>query len=348
MRLVWLAWLAALAPAPAAGAQEVRSINPHGELPAGLDCTSCHTTDGWSRIRADMAFDHDARTRFGLTGKHRAAACAGCHLDLRFDEPRVGAQECAYCHVDVHRGRLSANCAECHDTESFAGRFGLEAHARTNFPLTGAHGQIACEGCHTDDRAGAFTSLDATCTACHGDAYQATAFPDHAALAYPTDCRACHGTLSWRGAQFDHAAAGGIELVGAHARLPCASCHLPPDHSVPQAPSGPEDCVSCHRADYDREHAGTGYPTTCTMCHGPDRWDATAIDHDAAFFPIFSGKHAGRWRSCQECHTDPQGFATFTCLTCHTQAKTDEHHKEEPGYAYESTRCLACHPRGDD
>ena len=50
-------------------------------------------------------------------------------------------------------------------------------------------------------------------------------------------------------------------------------------------PAAPDDCVACHQADYDREHAGEGYPTTCALCHGVNDWDAD-FRHDSDFFPI--------------------------------------------------------------
>ena len=32
-------------------------------------------------------------------------------------------------------------------------------------------------------------------------------------------------------------------------------------------PTSDQDCAECHQADYDDEHAGTGFPTTCLECH---------------------------------------------------------------------------------
>ena len=40
----------------------------------------------------------------------------------------------------------------------------------------------------------------------------------------------------------------------------------------------------------------------------------------------------------------------FSCFGCHPhsdQAKTDEKHQGETGYAYDSQACYNCHPRGD-
>jgi hypothetical protein len=66
------------------------------------------------------------------------------------------------------------------------------------------------------------------------------------------------------------------------------------------------------------------------------------------YFPIYSGDHEGEWNSCLECHTDPNNYSVFTCITCHTQADTDDEHPldEVPDYIYESNACLQCHPDG--
>jgi len=40
-------------------------------------------------------------------------------------------------------------------------------HARTRFPLTGAHGRVSCESCHVS---GEMASTPRTCVACHGGA----------------------------------------------------------------------------------------------------------------------------------------------------------------------------------
>jgi hypothetical protein len=80
-----------------------------------------------------------------------------------------------------------------------------------------------------------------------------------------------------------------------------------------------------------------------------DTWgDATFEQHDQVF-PINSGAHAGRWTSCADCHTVPDDFSSFSCLTCHehSQARMDDKHLGEvSGYVYESSACLSCHPRG--
>src|SRR5690606_10857797 len=71
------------------------------------------------------------------------------------------------------------------------------------------------------------------------------------------------------------------------------------------------------------------------------------FDHDGQYFPIYSGDHLGVWDQCVDCHTNPNDFSVFTCTTCHANPETNDQHIGVPGYVYESTYCLACHPTGD-
>jgi hypothetical protein len=75
-------------------------------------------------------------------------------------------------------------------------------------------------------------------------------------------------------------------------------------------------------------------------------WGGASFDHDALFFPIYSGPHRNQWTDCATCHVVPGDFSVFTCLSCHLQGETDNDHDEVQGYAYESARCLSCHPDG--
>ena len=157
--------------------------------------------------------------------------------------------------------------------------------------------------------------------------------------------------MSWQGATFDHAAmASGYALLGAHEVLACESCHTTPSLEPLFQPTNNQDCATCHTADYETAHAGSGFPTTCATCHSDVSWDADMQDHDQLYFPIYSGDHRGEWSSCQTCHTAPENFQIFTCLTCHehNQTKMDDVHRERQNYVYDSPACYSCHPDGDD
>ena len=321
--------------------------NPHGVLPSGLDCSNCHSSVGWSPTLSVLDFDH-ASTGFPLTGSHSYADCAGCHLSLEFSSLQIPAQDCVSCHFDVHQTGLPDDCTSCHNTESFQDVPGLQLHMQTQFPLTGVHLQVTCESCHVNDARGAFGPLDADCVSCHRENYEQTATIDHQSLGFPTACESCHGTLSWAAAAgLDHASlSNGFTLVGAHVRTPCSSCHVLPTFESLFNPTQPEDCVACHQTDYDQQHIGSGFSTNCLDCHNQDEWDGAQFNHDGPYFPIYSGKHQGRWNNqCTTCHTDPTDFKVFTCLNCHEhrQSEADAEHREVNGYAYDSNLCYSCH-----
>ena len=345
LRLLAVSAAAWLLPPGVARGQNVATGNPHGALPANADCSDCHTAAGWKTTRPASKFDHGRDTRFPLTGMHAAVRCTGCHLDLRFDEPRVALAQCESCHADVHRGNLVGACVRCHNTRSFHDVPAVAVHNRTAFPLMGAHLQAPCESCHRTERNGAYTAVARDCVSCHQSAL-AQATIDHSS--FPRDCTTCHSPFAWSGGvSFDHAlAAHGFRLEGAHALLRCASCHLPGGSTLrfTPAPAGSTDCFACHQPDYQRAHAGNGYPTTCTGCHHVTSWSSN-FNHDQAF-PISSGAHRGN--SCATCHPTPGNFQAFTCLTCHEHAKAsmDSKHQGRSGYAYDSPSCYRCHPRG--
>jgi hypothetical protein len=215
------------------------------------------------------------------------------------------------------------------------------------FDLTQVHASIPCTVCHDADTfeplfqpAGA-----GDCVACHQTDYDG----QHQGSGYPTDCAACHTPTLWSDGTFNHEAiSGGFALVGTHADKACTVCHDADTFEPLFQPAGAGDCVACHQTDYDGQHQGSGYPTDCAACHTPTLWSDGTFNHEAQYFPIFSGKHANKWADCGTCHTNPQDFGVFTCFQCHnhSQNRMDDKHSEEPGYVYESSACLSCHPSG--
>ncbi len=372
---LWAAACAAwLALAGAASAQ-VPLKSPHGKLPPGLDCSSCHVSKNWHTLRSPLGFDH-AKTGFPLTGAHLHAACAQCHLDLHFDKPNVGPNQCGSCHVDVHEGHMLEACSECHTTQSFRQVNAELIHSRTDFPLTGAHRQITCQACHTNAASGAFTPLPTACASCHMREYHSTTLPNHAAMGYSTDCAECHTTVDWHDQPaFDHARiSGGFQLVGAHASLQCASCHEMPSLKPLFTATSQNDCVACHQPDYNKAHGGSGFPTTCTACHNESTWSGVQFNHASTGFPLV-GAHVSL--SCSACHSPSNDLAKLatgpndcvachladynkvhagtqvptTCAQCHTQTSWDgasaDHSLLSNGFAltgaHLTAQCTACH-----
>jgi hypothetical protein len=238
-------------------------------------CASCHTTADWR----DVTFAHD-RTGFPLTGRHREAACQSCHTRGDFGQPLATA--CYACHRDVHSGRMGARCDRCHRTESWKEEsFGMEAHRRTDFPLSGRHAVLPCEECHGDRRDRSYSRPSPRCIGCHELDFgprASAAGVDHAAAGFGEDCRHCHGTWRFSTAHWPaHDACFQISR-GPHARISCRGCH---GAVLPPIPAGGTltcatdtfDCLRCHTMPgIQTRHQGVaGFQPAnrrCYECHG--------------------------------------------------------------------------------
>lgn len=328
-----------------AGAQTAASISPHGTQ--NLVCRNCHTLDAWRPLRATPRFNHDAETAYALAGTHAVTPCRGCHLALRFDEPKLDGDPCQLCHVDVHQGRFIRSCDACHDAESFEEVNGDQLHNQTAFPLTGAHREATCQACHFDDQDGAYTTRDTNCFFCHDVVFE-VAPTDHRDRGFPTECQICHTTFGWTDGRFDHVLlSSGFVLMGAHATAPCGSCHNQADLSFETrfATTDANDCIACHQGGFERAHAGRGFPTTCLTCHNTSTWQGGSFQHAVAAqgFQLL-GAHAAA--PCDACHVS--GTNTFDpifapadqndCFTCHEQGYQRRH-----GGSGTSILCLDCH-----
>jgi DnaJ-class molecular chaperone len=255
---------------------------------------------------------------------------------------------CISCHQPDYDGTTtpshaaagySTDCTGCHTTATWLGA--TFDHDASQFPLTGSHRAVACTACHAD---GVFDGKPTNCVSCHQPDYNATTTPPHGAAGFPLACEQCHTTGVWSEGTFDH---GGTQfpLTGAHIAASCASCHSDGVYD-----GRPTNCLSCHQADYtgttNPNHAAAQFPTNCGSCHTTMTWLGATFDHDAMFFPIYSGSHRQEWNTCADCHTSPTDYSVFTCTTCHTPNNTNNDHDEVPGYQYQSNACYSCHPRG--
>jgi hypothetical protein len=216
------------------------------------------------------------------------------------------------------------------------------AHSSNGFPLTGAHA-IPCSSCHGEP----FNpDLDRACYGCHRSSYEATTDPSHAESGFGTDCSLCHNTTSFEGATFNHSTTS-FPLTGAHLAQPCSACHADGVYD-----GKPTSCYSCHQSDYtgvpDPNHVGARFSTTCTDCHNTTGFSGARFTrHDGSYFPIYSGRHSGRWGGCSDCHTTSSDYRIFSCFFCHDQADTTSRHHDVSGFRFESSACYSCHPRGE-
>jgi hypothetical protein len=88
----------------------------HHEGRLGPNCALCHNPNSWTRWR----FDHDAMTRYPLTGAHRGLTCEACHMTKNVVKITLPT-DCIACHRkdDAHHGSFGPACERCHSTASF-------------------------------------------------------------------------------------------------------------------------------------------------------------------------------------------------------------------------------------
>lgn len=293
-------------------------------------CADCHTEQGFRKVQNLGAFDHD-RTAFALKGKHEAVDCRKCHVSERMTDP-LPSQRCTDCHKDYHEGQFAQNahapdCAECHTVEGFSGSsFGIEQHAKTKFPLDGAHVATPCFACHLKDDNPAtaqnewkFRNVGERCVDCHQDPHGGQIaekwYPNRA-------CEQCHLTSSFRDSRFDHAKTN-FKLQGAHVQAACRDCHKPEtDFKFGRFAGLPATCSSCHADEHRRQFEQNG-ATDCARCHGFENWEIARFDHDKTRFKL-DGKHANV--ACEKCHKAvAEGgesfiqykYKRFECIDCH-------------------------------
>ena len=306
-------------------------VVPHDSFPA--DCSLCHVGDDWNEIRSDFRYDHQAQTGVALVGAHAKAECLRCHND-RGPTAAFAVRGCRGCHQDVHLGELGSDCAVCHDELNWQPKGFVLEHARTRFPLVGAHAATACWRCHEGARVGHFTRESSRCEDCHARDLALVSDPDHAALGWVLDCGRCHLPTTWGGVGFQHF---GFPLDGAHAALDCSACH------ANQVFVGlPTDCFGCHQDDYsaaqDPDHLTLMLSTMCSDCHTTSSW------YDAHF------SHLGISSGCVDCHladyqetTDPNHALenlSHDCEQCHT---TDTWSGAAFSHAGITSGCAECH-----
>ena len=307
-------------------------------------CESCHSTTGWR-----ASFDH-SKTQFPLTGAHLTQTCTSCHADNVY---KGKPTTCVSCHLSNYNATgnpnhasvgYSTNCAACHSTAQWPGA--TFNHSATAFPLTGSHLAVACVGCHVNGR---YTGTPTACVSCHQTDYNNSTNPHHIPAGFPTVCSSCHSTNpGWKPGTYNHGQTS-FPLTGAHITATCLDCHADRIYDGKLT-----TCVSCHLTDYNNtinpRHSSVGFSTDCAACHTTNIWLGARFNHDGQFFPIYSGKHQGKWTSCADCHVNPTNYKAFECILCHqhsNKAEVDNKHSQVSGYQYKSTACYACHPTGD-
>jgi nitrate/TMAO reductase-like tetraheme cytochrome c subunit len=304
-------------------------------------CQECHTlSPGWKPV----TFSHNS---FPLTQGHSTPACIDCHKDGNYTST---PKDCYTCHKSDYAATKNPNhslsgiastCQTCHSTNP---GWKPATFNHTSFPLTLGHSTPVCSDCHVG---GNYSTTSKDCYACHTTDYNGTTNPNHSSAGFPVTCTQCHTTSpGWKPATFSHTK---FPLTLGHSTPACADCHKGGNYATT-----PNDCFSCHQADFNNStnpgHQTLGFSTLCTQCHttNPGWKPASYTAHDSQSFPIYSGRHNGRWNNCTDCHLNPANYAQFTCTTaCHPKSSTDSHHSGNKNYSYVNAACYQCHPRGN-
>jgi hypothetical protein len=290
----------------------------------GTDCLECHNQNSF-RIKDDLInIDHNL-TAYPLEGAHETVDCRKCHVADLADPLAFG--QCISCHTDYHDGQFPAedgirDCKECHNNKKFAGStFSFEEHAKSAFPLEGAHLATPCMACHLKDEHWEFKEIGNNCVDCHEDIHEdyldSSFYPDQR-------CTNCHSENSWTAIAFDHEQTD-FPLEGRHQTITCGKCHLKEvdDKKTPvQFTSLEKTCESCHNDVHFGQFA-LDELTRCDRCHSPENWEAPYFKHDSTAFAL-DGAHE-----------------SLDCGACHKPVDDTENHYIV--YKIESFECIDCH-----
>ncbi len=318
------------------------AINPnHTNAGISTSCEGCHNSTAW----IPSTFNH-AVTGFELIGQHASIQCSSCHQGTT-----AGLNDqCVSCHQNNYNTAQNhvaqgypLDCKMCHN--SIAWNQSTFNHNNTSFQLTGAHISVTCSSCHSNG----FSNTPTECSSCHQNDYYGTTNPNHVTLNLSNQCQTCHTTNpNWKPATFPiHS--NYFQFVGAHIAIQnnCTSCHINGYNNTPNV------CYGCHQNDYQTTtnppHQISQFPTDCVPCHSQSTWVPSTFNHDGPYFPIYSGKHKGKWTTCSQCHSNPSNYTIFSCIDCHEHNQTSMNNKHQgvSGYIYASSACYDCHPRGN-
>lgn len=257
---------------PGRGPQDCGACHkdPHeGQFDKGLTggrCVECHRSVHFTPSAYDA--DHHEKSRFPLTGAHKAVGCSMCHKDkdgVRQFVPT--ATRCDDCHQDVHNGSFDGpgkarsvegreGCARCHTTSTFSEiKWSGSAHKLwTGYELKGLHADATCAACHKplpkpDANGRRLGVAPKECSSCHADPhagqFQVNNF---------VDCARCHTELQkYKFTTFDHDRDSRFKLDETHVKLECAACHKTYDVGggrgiVRYRPLGVR-CEDCHGSE---------------------------------------------------------------------------------------------------
>jgi hypothetical protein len=310
----------------------------HVDIDGMSNCTECHELgSGLSPAKCLVCHDSVAEQVKQKTGFHsdKGTACETCHSD--------------------HKGRSFAMVTLVEETFD---------HTETGFGLDGAHNELECQDCHTDQDK--WLGLQPECVACHDNIHEPEKKLD--------DCTSCHDADDWNALPLDSmvfnhgdATHADYALEGRHRQVDCQDCH----GDWVFAPVAFEACTDCH----DDPHSDQFDPRTCDSCHTVDQagFEILDFDHNETDYRL-TGEHTDvscaechgegpdavylpvPHSRCESCHADPHEaqFAPADCDECHSVNLADfalddfDHDATDFPLVAEhlDVACVECHGEG--
>ena len=285
----------------------------------GNNCLKCHSVTTFKIKDKSGVINHN-ETRYPLVGEHSKVECETCHTSEDRFVLETSFDQCMDCHPDYHKStfresKRNLSCDQCHSIQGFfPPLFGMNEHAKTRFPLQGAHLAQPCIFCHKKADQAVYQWEPLNCESCHttvhGDQFQR----------YRVNlnfCENCHGSSAWTDLTFDHQATF-FPLTGKHLELDCNACHTS-ENDITQYENQDYDCSACHRD----VHAQLFVDSACENCHTTSVWTITQFDHASKTqFPL-DGKHDQL--TCGQCHKFESALNTIRfkpiaheCQDCHS------------------------------
>jgi hypothetical protein len=249
----------------------------------GKFCYTCHSEHHGKQfqlVRFDKNSFNHSLTGYMLEGKHKSASCTDCHKKEYIHDEKLRnkkstwlglSKDCRSCHQDFHQGTLPANCASCHNFNSFKPATGFD-HQKTAFQLKGKHAQVDCNKCHPSiirqgERFIQYAGIKfSNCTNCHKDPHNNS---------FGQNCKSCHTEESFQklvsSKSFDHSRTA-YPLTGKHQTVSCVSCHKG-NYSQPIPHN---QCLNCHKDYHKNQFRKNGVNPDCNECHSTDGFNKTS------------------------------------------------------------------------
>ncbi len=285
----------------------------------GNNCLKCHTERSFKIADQTGAFNHTA-TGYPLIGKHLQVECETCHTSEGRFTDSASYDECIDCHQDYHKGVFNQSnrdksCDACHSMRGFIpALFGVMEHAKTKFPIDGAHLAQPCVFCHVKNDKAIYRWEPLNCEACHTTTH-GTQFARY--RLNNLWCESCHLTSAWESLVFDHNTTF-FPLSGKHNEIKCEACHTT-ESNIVQYEDTDTSCLSCHTD----VHSNQFPEKDCDACHTSRSWKIEPFNHLLnTDFPL-DGQHNDL--SCGQCHKFDADLKTIrfkplahACQDCHS------------------------------